>query len=368
MIVDVATRRGRPTTPLVLSREEREVLERWARRGATAQSLALRTRIILACAEGKTNQVVAKEVGTSAQTVCKWRGRFIRDRLKGLADEYRSGAPATVSNEMVEKVVVKTLEETPRDATHWSVRGMAKEVGMTPSTIHRIWRAFSLQPHRTETFKLSNDPLFVDKVWDITGLYLNPPEAAAVLCVDEKSQIQALDRTQPILPMRPGLPERRTHDYMRHGTTSLFAALDMASGKVIGRTYRQHRAIEFKKFLEHIDKQVPADLSVHLILDNYSTHKTPEIKKWLLRHPRFQLHFTPTYSSWMNLIERWFGELTEKWVRRGTHRSTRELEQAIKHWIATWNEKPRPFVWTKSADEILATLSAYLQRISGTGH
>jgi transposase len=364
----MATRRGRPTTPLVLSDAEREVLERWARRGSTAQSLALRSRIVLGCAEDKASRAVAQELGTSEQTVCKWRGRFIRSRLPGLADEYRPGAPPTISNEMVEKVVIKTLEETPRDATHWSVRGMAKDVGMASSTIHRIWHAFGLQPHRTETFKLSNDPLFVDKVWDITALYLNPPEAAAVLCVGEKSQIQALDRTQPILPMRPGLPERRTHDYSRHGTTSLFAALDLASGKVIGQTYRQHRAIEFKKFLERIDKEVPADLTVHLILDNYSTHKTPEIKKWLLRHPRFHLHFTPTYSSWMNLIERWFGELSEKWLRRGTHRSTPQLELAIRHWIATWNENPRAFVWTKTAQQILDSLSSYLQRISGTGH
>ena len=368
MMSTMAVKRGRPTTPVVLSEDERTVLERWARRGSTAQSLALRSRIVLACAEGKASRTVAGELGTSDQTVCKWRGRFVRARLSGLADEYRPGAPPTVSNEMVERVVVKTLEETPRDATHWSVRGMAKEVGMAPTTIHRIWRAFSLQPHRTETFRLSNDPLFVDKVWDITALYLNPPEAAAVLCVDEKSQIQALDRTQPILPMRPGLPERRTHDYERHGTTSLFAALDLASGKVIGQTHRQHRPVEFKKFLERIDREVPADLGVHLILDNYGTHKAPEIKKWLLRHPRFHLHFTPTYSSWMNLIERWFAELSEKWLRRGTHRSTRELDLAIRHWIETWNENPRPFVWTKTAEQILATLASYLQRISGTGH
>jgi transposase len=362
----MAARRGRPTSPVVLSAEERQTLERWGRRPGTAQSLAMRTRIVLACAEGKTSQVVAQELGTSPQTVCKWRGRFQRDRLEGLADEDRSGAPPTITGEMVERVLVKTLEETPRDATHWSTRGMAKQVGLSPSSVQRIWHNFGLQPHRTETFKISNDPLFVDKGWDITGLCLNPPEAAAVLCLDEKSQIQALDRTQPILPMRPGLPERRTHDYERHGTTTLFAALDLASGKVMEQTHHRHRAIEFKKFLEHVDREVPAELSVHLILDNYRTHKTPEIKKWLLRHPRFELHFTPTYSSWMNMIERWFAELTEKWIRRGTHRSVRELESSIRQWIATWNEAPRPYVWTKSADEIFASLGSYLQRISET--
>ena len=367
MMVGMVARRGRPTSPVELSSEERQTLERWARRPGTAQSLAMRTRIVLACAEGKTSQAVAREVGTSPQTVCKWRGRFQRDRLEGLADEYRSGVPPTITTEMVERVLIKTLEERPRDATQWSTRGMAKEVGLSPSSVHRIWHTFELQPHRTDTFKISNDPLFVDKVWDITGLYLNPPEAAAVLCVDEKSQIQALDRTQPILPMRPGLPERRTHDYERHGTTTLFAALDLASVKVMEQTHRRHRAVEFKKFLEHVDQQVPSELSVHLVLDNYSTHKTPEIRKWLLRHPRFELHFTPTYSSWMNLIERWFAELTEKWIRRGTHRSVRELESSIRERIAIWNQDPRPFVWTKSADEIFAALGLYLQRISGTG-
>lgn len=366
MMVVMAARRGRPTAAVELSGEERQTLERWARRPCTTQSLAMRTRIVLACAEGKTNQAVAREVGTSPQTVCKWRGRFQRDRLPGLADEYRSGVPPTITGEMVERVLIKTLEEKPRDATHWSTRGMAKEVGLSRSSVQRIWHTFELQPHRSDTFKISSDPLFVDKVWDITGLYLNPPEAAAVLCVDEKSQIQALDRTQPILPMRPGLPERRTHDYERHGTTTLFAALDLASGKVMEQTHRRHRAAEFKKFLEHVDQQVPAELSVHLVLDNYSTHKTPEIKKWLLRHPRFELHFTPTYSSWMNLIERWFAELTEKWIRRGTHRSVRELETSIREWIRIWNAELRPYVWTKSADEIFGSLGSYLQRISGT--
>jgi transposase len=359
---------GRPKTPLVLTEEERAVLERWSRRGRTAQSLALRSKIVLGCAAGKSNKDVARQLGTSSQTVCKWRARFVASRLEGLEDEFRPGAPRKITDEMVEKVVVKTLEEMPADATHWSVRSMAKTTGMSSTAIFRIWQAFGLQPHRVDTFKLSNDPLFIEKVRDIVGLYLDPPAAALVLCVDEKAQIQALDRTQPILPLQPGLPERRTHDYSRHGTSTLFAALDVASGKVIGELHRRHRAVEFRKFLETVDKAVPDELDVHLILDNYSTHKTPAIQRWLIRHPRFYLHFTPTYSSWLNLIERWFAELTEKWLRRGTHRSTLALESAIRQWLDTWNAAPRPFVWTKTADEILATLAGYLQRISGTGH
>ena len=358
---------GRPKIPLVLTEDERAVLERWSRRGRTAQSLALRSKIVLGCANGKSNNDVARQLGTSPQTVCKWRARFVASRLEGLEDEFRPGAPRKITDEMVEKVVVKTLEEMPSDATHWSVRSMAKATGMSSTAIFRIWQAFGLQPHRVDTFKLSNDPLFIDKVRDIVGLYLDPPEAALVLCVDEKAQIQALDRTQPILPLRPGLPERRTHDYTRHGTSTLFAALDVASGKVIGELHRRHRAVEFRKFLETVDKSVPDELDVHLILDNYSTHKTPAIQRWLIRHPRFYLHFTPTYSSWLNLIERWFAELTEKWIRRGTHRSTLALESAIKQWLDTWNAAPRPFVWTKTADEILATLAGYLHRLSGTG-
>ena len=364
----MANPRGRPKTPLVLSEDERTTLERWSRRGSTAQALALRSKIVLGCAAGMSNQDVAHQLRTTPQTVCKWRGRFLASRLEGLEDEYRSGVPRTISDEMVEQVVVKTLQETPRDATHWSVRSMAEATGMSPTAIFRIWHAFHLQPHRVETFKLSNDPLFIDKLRDIVGLYLNPPEAALVLCVDEKAQAQALERTQPILPMRPGLPERRTHDYVRHGTSTLFAALDVASGKVIGEMHRRHRALEFRKFLETIDKTVPEELDLHLVLDNYSTHKTPAIQRWLVRHPRFSLHFTPTYSSWLNLVELWIRELTEKWLRRGSHRSTVALEKAIRHWLATWNEDPRPFVWTKSADEILATLASYLQRISGTVH
>jgi transposase/AraC-like DNA-binding protein len=311
---------------------------------------------------------VAEKLGISKQMVGKWRQRFIDRRLDGLLDEPRPGAPRKISDEDVERVVVQTLESTPRDATHWSVRSMAKQTGISPTTVHRIWRAFSLQPHRSETFKLSKDPLFVEKVRDIVGLYLDPPEKALVLCVDEKSQIQALDRTQPLLPLRPGQPERQTHDYVRHGTTSLFAALDVATGDVIGECHRRHRAIEFKKFLNTIDEQVPAHLDVHLIMDNYATHKTPAIRRWLAKRPRFHVHFTPTSASWINLVERWFATLTAKQLRRGTHRSTLQLEAAIQNYIEISNEDPKPFVWTKTADQILESIKRFCQRTSGTGH
>ena len=361
-------RRGRPTDELVLSDEERETLERWARRPKSAQALALRCRIVLECAKGGTNVEVAGRLGVTRATVGKWRQRFVERRLDGLYDEPRPGAPRTVGDDDVERLIVTTLEETPGDATHWSTRSAATATGMSASTVGRIWRAFGLKPHLVDSFKLSPDPLFIEKVRDIVGLYLNPPEGALVLCVDEKSQIQALDRTAPILPLRPGLPERATHDYRRHGTTNLYAALDVASGKVITDMTERHRAQEFRKFLNLINRSVPEDLDVHVIVDNSSTHKTPEIHRWLLRHPRFQLHFTPTYSSWLNLIERWFAELTTKWLRRGTHRSTKELEAAIDSWTDTWNDDPRPFIWHKSADEILETLAGYCARISDSGH
>ncbi len=330
--------------------------------------MALRCRIVLACAEGLPNYRVAELLGVNQATVRKWRTRFVARRLEGLADDPRPGAPRTVGDDDVERVIVKTLEQTPADATHWSTRSLAKATGMSQSTVSRIWRAFGLKPHLTESFKLSPDPQFIDKVRDVVGLYVNPPEGALVLCVDEKSQIQALDRTAPVLPLRPGTPERRTHDYVRNGTTNLYAALDVASGKVIADLTARHRAIEFRKFLNLINRSVPAELDVHVIVDNSSTHKTPEVHRWLLRHPRFTLHFTPTYSSWLNLVERWFAELTEKWLRRGTHRSTKELESAIRSWIATWNEDPRPFVWHRTADEILETLAGYCERISDSGH
>src|SRR5271165_3057497 len=357
--------RGRPKAKLLLSPTERAELERLTRRRTSAQAIALRARIVLACADGLTNLEVAERMGTSHVTVGKWRSRFVDRRLDGLFDEPRPGAPRTITDEQVEAVVVKTLEERPKDgATHWSTRSMAKATGMSQTAIVNIWHAFSLQPHRTESFKLSTDPLFIEKVRDIVGLYLDPPERAVVLCVDEKSQIQALNRAQPILPLAPGTPERRSHDYVRHGTTSLFAALDTASGLVIDSLHRRHRSVEFRKFLDRIDAEVPGSLDVHLVLDNYSTHKTPAVKRWLVRHPRFHLHFTPTGSSWLNLVERWFAELTNKKIRRGAHRSVPELNRDIRAWIKAWNEDPRPYVWVKTADEILESLARYCQRIS----
>jgi len=360
--------RGRPKADLVLTEAEREQLQAWTRRRKTAQALALRSRIVLACAKGLDNRVVAKELAVTPQTVSKWRGRFVRERLGGLCDAPRSGAPRTVHDADVETVITRTLEAKPKDATHWSTRAMAKQTGLSQSTISRIWRAFGLQPHRQETFKLSSDPLFVAKTRDIVGLYLDPPVKAMVLCVDEKSQIQALDRTQPVLPLAPGVPERRTHDYLRHGTTTLFAALDIATGEVIGRLHRRHRSHEFLKFLKTIDQQVPEDLDVHLIMDNYGTHKTQAVQNWFVRHPRFHVHFTPTSASWLNQVERWFATLTQKQIRRGTHRSTQQLEQAIRDYLATYNADPKPFVWSKTADEIFASIQRFCLRISDSRH
>jgi transposase len=353
---------------VVLSDEERETLERWARRPKSSQALAFRCRIELAAAEGRSSSEIAGELGCNLSTVGKWRGRFSRQGLDGLHDEPRPGRPRTISDQDVERVIVKTLEEQPANATHWSTRSMARATGLNQTAVSRIWRAFGLKPHLTEAFKLSTDPQFIDKVRDVVGLYLHPPEAALVLCVDEKTQVQAVDRTAPILPLLPGTPQRRTHDYRRHGVTNLYAALDVASGKVVSQLSTRHRAVEFRRFLHRIDQAVPADLAVHVICDNSSTHKTPAIQRWLATHPRFQLHFTPTYSSWLNLVERWFAELTTKWLRRGTHRSVTELEQAIRAWIDTWNADPRPFIWTKTADQILDSIAAYCQRISNSGH
>ena len=359
---------GRAKPPLVLTEEERDTLEGWVRRRTTAQALAQRARIVLRCATGANNQVVAREVGVTRLTVGRWRRRFVTTRVDGLLDEPRPGAPRTITDADVERVVQLTLETVPRDATHWSTRAMAKRAGLSQTAISRIWRAFALQPHRVKTVKLSKDPLFIDKVRDIVGLYLQPPDKALVLCVDEKSQIQALDRTQPVLPMRPGQAERRTFDYARHGTTTLFAALDTKSGQIIGEFHQRHRAREFRRFLDTIEERVPAALDVHLIVDNASTHKTPLIHRWLVRHPRFHVHFTPTGSSWINLVERWFAALTEKQLRRGVHRSTRELETAIRNYIELTNAHPKPFVWTKSADEILASVARFCHRISNSGH
>ena len=360
-------RTGRPIPALNLTAAERETLQNWSRRPKSAQALALRARMILQCAQGATNTQVAEHIHVRKQTVGKWRQRFVERRLDGLLDEPRPGTPRKVSDAEVERVLTMTLESTPQDATHWSTRSLAKESGLSRSTVNRIWRAFALQPHRSETFKLSKDPLFIDKVRDIVGLYMNPPDRALVLCVDEKSQIQALDRTQPLLPMRPGQVERRTHDYARHGTTSLFAALDVKTGTVIGECHRRHRSMEFRKFLDTIDQSVPQPLDVHLILDNYGTHKTASIRRWLAKRPRFHVHFTPTSASWINLVERWFAALTDKQIRRGVHRSVRELESAIKQYLAVTNASPKPFVWTKSADEILASAARFCARTSGSG-
>jgi transposase len=361
-------RRGRPLPELVLSIEENNQLVEWSRRRKTGQALALRSRIVLACAQPLPNREVAQRLRVTPQMVGKWRSRFVRKRLDGLLDEPRPGTPRTVGDAQVERLIVTTLNQRPRDATHWSSRALARKLGLSQSTVSRVWRAFGLQPHREETFKLSTDPLFIDKVRDIVGLYLNPPLKALVLCVDEKSQIQALNRSEPILPLTPGLPQRRTHDYLRHGTTTLFAALDVASGKVIGELHRRHRAKEFLKFLATIERHVPATLQVHLIMDNYGTHKTAAVRAWFVRHPRFHAHFTPTSASWINQVERWFALLTEKQIKRGSHRSTLELERAIRDYLAIHNKDPKPFVWTKSADDILASIARFCKRISDSGH
>jgi transposase len=353
---------------LVLTDEEREVLQRWERRRSSSQALAQRCRIVLGCAAGKSNKEVAAEVGVWPQTVGVWRRRFMESRLDGLADEPRPGAPRKITDEAVEELIVATLERQPEDATHWSRASMAEATGLSKSTVGRIWKAFGLKPHQVDTFKISNDPQFIEKVRDVVGLYLDPPEKALVLCVDEKSQIQALDRSAPVLPMMPGMPERRTHDYVRYGITTLFAALNVATGEVTGSIHRRHRAVEFKKFLIKLDTDTPADLDVHLICDNYATHKAPAVAKWLDGHPRFHMHHTPTYSSWLNQVERWFGLLTDKQLRRGTHRSIQALEKDIRDWIKNWNENPKPFAWTKTADEILERLASYLHRIPGAGH
>lgn len=361
-------RRGRPLAELKLTAEESNRLTEWTRRHKSSQALALRARIVLACAQGNLNGDVAKRFHVTQQTVGKWRSRFIERRLDGLLDEPRPGAPRQIGDDVVEAVIAKTLHDKPVDATHWSTRSMSCALDVSQTAVVRIWKAFGLQPHRQETFKLSTDPLLVDKVRDIIGLYMAPPHRAVVLCVDEKSQIQALDRTQPILPMAPGLPERRTHDYVRHGTTTLFAALDVATGEVIGQLHRRHRSAEFLKFLSHLDVMVPGDADVHVVMDNYGTHKTPAVQRWFARHPRFHPHFTPTSSSWINQVERWFAEITRKQIRRGTHRSTRELEQAIRTYLDVYNQNPKPFIWTKSADEILDSIKRFCLRISNSRH
>jgi transposase len=353
---------------VVLGQGEREVLERWARRPKSAQALALRCRIVLAAADGLPSKEIAAQLGCSTQTVGRWRGRFAQRGIDALHDEPRPGKPRSIGDEDVERVIVKTLEERPPGATHWSTRSMAHATGMSQTAVSRIWRAFGLKPHLVESFKLSPDPQFIEKVRDIVGLYLNPPDAAVVLCVDEKSQIQALDRSAPVLPLMPGVPERQTHDHVRNGTTNLYAALDVASGQVIADMTPRHRAEEFRRFLNLIDSAVPTHLQVHVVLDNSSTHKTPSIQRWLVRHPRFTLHFTPTYSSWLNLVERWFAELTTKSIKRSAHHSVRDLVASIRTWITNWNDDPKPYVWHKTADEILDSLANYCQRINDSGH
>lgn len=358
----MAGRRGRPTIPIELTDGEKSTLQRYVRRGSASQQLAQRSRIVLACATDLTNQEIAATAGISANTVTKWRRRFAEQRIDGLHDTPRPGAPRTIGDDKVEEIIVSTLESTPKGATHWSTRQMARHMGVSRESVGRIWRAFKLKPHRSDTFQLSKDPLFVEKVRDVVGLYMSPPDNAIVLSVDEKTQVQALDRTQPILPMQPGRSERRTPEYNRHGTTSLFAALDVATGDVIGECFRQHRSVEFRKFLNTINREVPEGLDVHLVLDNLSTHKTPIIKSWLARHPRFHVHFIPTHSSWLNQVERWFGLLTERQIKRGAHCSVYALERAIHAFLDAHNENAAPFKWTKTADEILAKVAGFCRK------
>jgi transposase len=363
-------RSGRPKAELIVTDDERQKLEQWARRPKSTQRLALRARIVLACADGRSNTQVARHLRVALPTVGKWRARFVADRLEGLVDEPRPGAPRTLTDAQVEAVITRTLESKPEAATHWSTRGIARAVGLSQSAIVRIWHAFGLQPHRSETFKLSTDPFFVEKVRDVVGLYLNPPDRAIVLCVDEKSQVQALDRTQPLLPLEPGQAERHTHDYVRHGTTALFAALNVATGNVIGRCHTRHRQQEFVRFLDLIDSRVrrEAGVEIHLIIDNYGTHKAPKVKRWLQRHPDFHLHFIPTSSSWLNQVERFFAEITEKRIRRGAFRSVKDLERAIEEYLEQHNENAKPFVWTASANLILERIEKVCKRTSNSGH
>lgn len=359
---------GRPTRPLDLTPEEIEKLTTLARRRKTSQAMAIRARIVLGCGDGTSNGVVARRLGITAATVCKWRERFRRRRLEGLLDEPRPGAPRTISDAQVEEVITKTLETMPANSTHWSTRLMAAETGLTQNAIVRIWHAFGLQPHRVENFKFSKDPQFIEKVRDIVGLYVNPPDRAIVLCVDEKSQVQALNRTQPILPLAPGVPARQSHDYERHGVTSLFAALDVASGVTISNCYRRHRHQEFLRFLNDIDANLPGGFDVHLVMDNYGTHKVAKVRTWLARRPHYHVHYTPTSGSWLNLVERLFAEVTERCVRRGSHTAVRSLEKSMLAYLDNRNRDPKPFIWTASADLILGKVERLCKRISRSGH
>jgi transposase len=356
--------RGRPTVEIKLSADERTTLQRWARRHSSSQALALRCRIVMSCAEGRTDREVAGELGIHPITVSKWRHRFATDRLDGLMDAPRPGAARTIGDDVIEAVVVETLETAPVDATHWSTRSLAAKHGISHQTVAEIWRAFGLKPWREDSFKVSPDPDLVEKIRDIVGLYINPPVAAAVFAIDEKPQIQALNRTAPTLPMLPTTPARATHDYERNGTCDLFAALNIATGIVITDIRSQHTSDDFIAFLNKVNRNVPADLEVHVILDNLSAHKTPKVHRWLLRHRRFHLHFTPTYGSWMNLVERWFSALTTKKLQRSAHRSVKELAADIEAWAATWNENPTPFVWHKTAQQILERLAGYCSAVN----
>ena len=358
--------RGRPTVAIILSAEERSTLTRWAQRHSSAQALALRSKIVLACADGDAHGVIAAKLGCHPTTVGKWRHRFAADRLDGLVDAPRPGAARTIGDDVIEKIIVETLETAPADATHWSTRGLAAKHGISHTTVGEIWRAFGLKPWRQDSFKVSPDPDLVEKIRDLVGLYMNPPVAAAVFAVDEKPQIQALNRTAPTLPMLPTTPARATHDYLRHGTCDLFAALEIATGTVITDIRARHTSKDFVAFLNKINRNVPAHLDVHVILDNLSAHKTPTVHKWLLRHKRFHLHFTPTYGSWMNLVERWFSALTTKKLQRSAHRNVKELAADINAWAAAWNENPTPFVWHKTADQILERLADYCTTINQT--
>ena len=359
---------GRPTKPLNVTPQEKEKLSMLARRPKSAQAIAMRARIVLGCGDGLSNGEVAKRLRITGATVCKWRERFRVERLEGLLDEPRLGAPRSITDARVEEVITKTLESMPANSTHWSTRLMAQKTGLSQTAIVRIWRAFGLQPHRVENFKFSKDPQFVEKVRDIVGLYLNPPDRAVVLCVDEKSQVQALNRTQPILPLAPGVPARQSHDYERHGVTSLFAALDVASGVTISSCYRRHRHQEFLRFLNDIDANLPGGFEVHLVMDNYGTHKVNKVRTWLARHPRYHVHFTPTSGSWLNLVERLFAEVTERCVRRGSHTAVRALEKAMLDYLDERNKDPKPFVWKADADLILGKVERLSKRISDSGH
>jgi transposase len=361
-------RTGRPKKPLEITDKDRVKLQTMARRPKSAQAMAMRARIVLSCEEGMSNSEVARKLHIAGATVGKWRERFRKQGLEGLLDEPRVGAPRKITDQQIEEVVTKTLESMPANSTHWSTRLMAAEMGLSQNAIVRIWHAFGLQPHRVENFKFSKDPQFVEKVRDIVGLYLNPPDRAVVVCLDEKSQVQALNRTEPILPLAPGVPARQSHDYERHGVTSLFAAMDVASGVTISTCHRRHRHQEFLRFLNQIDENLPAGVDIHLVMDNYGTHKVSKVRNWLARHPRYHVHFTPTSGSWLNLVERLFAEVTERCVRRGSHTSVRSLEKTMLAYLEQRNKNPKPFVWTADADLILGKVERLCKRISRSGH